>query len=102
MIHVLITMTWYLKTAFSQSKILFGGTVLDPSMGLGQGNGAAPLGSLAVCALMTNIYCNLGHGVTFIGAWARDTFTLSALLYIDNLTSFIWQSERLWVRNSCS
>jgi hypothetical protein len=42
MLYVLETMTWYLKTVFSQSKISFGGTALDPSMGLGRGNGAAP------------------------------------------------------------
>ncbi len=70
MLYVLKTMTWYLKTAFGQSKISSGGTALDPSMGLGQGNGAAPPGFLAVSTLMINVYCNLGHGVTFIGAWA--------------------------------
>jgi hypothetical protein len=58
--------------------------VFDPSMGLVQGNGAAPLGFLAVCTLMINVYRNLvGHGVTFIGAWARDPFTLSVVLYVD-------------------
>jgi hypothetical protein len=67
MLYVLKTMTWYLKTAFGQSKISFGGTALDPSMGLGQGNGAAPPGHLAVCTLMINVYRNLSHGVTFIG-----------------------------------
>jgi hypothetical protein len=36
MLYVLKTMTWYLKTAFGQSKIAFGGMALDPSMGLGQ------------------------------------------------------------------
>ncbi len=41
-LYVLKTMTWYLKTAFGQSKNLFGGLALDPSMGLGQGNGAPP------------------------------------------------------------
>ncbi len=30
MLYVLETMTWYLKTAFGQSKISFGGTALDP------------------------------------------------------------------------
>ncbi len=45
MLYVLETMTWYLKTAFSQSKISFGGTALDPSMSLGQGNSAAPRAS---------------------------------------------------------
>jgi hypothetical protein len=34
-LYMLKTMTWYLKTVFGQSKILFGGTALDPSMGLG-------------------------------------------------------------------
>jgi hypothetical protein len=42
MLYVLGPMTWYLKTAFSQSKISFDGMAFDPSMGLGQGNGAAP------------------------------------------------------------
>jgi hypothetical protein len=44
MLYVLKTMTWYLKTAFGQSEISFGETALDSSMGLGQGNGAAPPG----------------------------------------------------------
>jgi hypothetical protein len=70
MLYVLETMTWYLKTAFGQRKISFGGTALDPSMGLGKGNGVAPPGFLGVCTLMINVYRNLGHGVTFIGAWA--------------------------------
>ncbi len=102
MLNVLETMTWYLKTAFSQSKISFGGTALDPSMGLGQGNGAAPLGFLAVCTLMINVYRNLGHGVTFIRAWAQDAFTLAAVLFVMTLTSFTWQLECLLTRKFCS
>ncbi len=78
----------YLKTAFGQSKISFGDTALDPSMGLGQDNGAPPLGFQAVCTLMINVYCNLGQGVTFIGAWARDAFTLAAVLYVDDSDLF--------------
>jgi hypothetical protein len=88
MLYVLKTMTWYLKTAFSQSKISFGGMALDPSMGLGQGNGAAPPGFLAACTLMINIYCNPSHGVTFIRAWAQDAFTLAAVLYVDDSDLF--------------
>ncbi len=45
MLYVLKTMTWYLQIAFGQSKFSFGGTALDHSMGLGQGNGAAPWAS---------------------------------------------------------
>ncbi len=88
MLYMLKTMTWYLKTAFGQSKISFGGAALDPSMGLGQGNGAASLAFLSVCTLMINIYCNLGHRVTFIGAWAQYAFTLAAVLYVDDSDLF--------------
>ncbi len=70
MLYVLKTMTWYLKAAFGQSKISLGGTALDPSMGLGQGNGPPPSGFLAVCTLIVNIYRNLGHEVMLIGVWA--------------------------------
>ncbi len=88
MLYVLKTMTWYLKTAFGQSKISFGGTALDPYMGLGQGNGVAPPGFLAVCTLMINVYRNFGHEVTFIGAWAQDAFTLAAVLFVDDSDLF--------------
>ena len=88
MLYVLKTMTWYLKTAFGQSKISSGGTALDPSMGLGQGNGAPPPSFLAVCTLMINIYRNLGHRVTFIRAWAQDAFTLTAVLFVDDSDLF--------------
>ncbi len=88
MLYVLETMTLYLKTVFGQSKISFGGTALNPSMGLSQGNGAACPGFLAVCTLMINIYRNLGHEVTFIRAWVQDAFTLAAVLYIDDSHPF--------------
>jgi hypothetical protein len=88
MLYVLKTMTWYLETVFGQRKISLDGTALDPSMGLGQGKGAAPSSFLAVCTLIINVYRNLGHGVTFIGVWARDAFTLSVVLYVDNSNFF--------------
>ncbi len=37
---------------------------------------------------MLNVYHNFGHGVTFIGAWERDAFTLSAVLYMDDSNLF--------------
>jgi hypothetical protein len=49
---------------------------------------AAPPGFLAVCTLMINVCHNLGHGVTFIGAWAQDAFTPSAVLYMDDSDLF--------------
>jgi hypothetical protein len=84
MLYVLKTMHWFLKTAFGQSKISFGGMKWDPLMGLGQGNGAAPPGFLAVCTLMINVYRRLGHGIEFVGDWSRDAFMLAAVLYVDD------------------
>jgi hypothetical protein len=57
-------------------------------MGLGQGNGSPPLGFLAVCTLMINVYRNLGHRVTFIRAWAQYAFTLAAVLFVDDSNLF--------------
>jgi hypothetical protein len=37
---------------------------------------------------MINVYHNLGHGVTFIGAWRQDAFTLAAVLYVDDFALF--------------
>ncbi len=88
MLYVLKMMTWSLKKAFGQSDISFGSTVFEPSMGLGKGNGASPPGFLAVCTPMINVYCNLGHGVTFIGAGAWDAFTLSVVLCVDDSDLF--------------
>jgi hypothetical protein len=31
---------------------------------------------------MINVYSNLGHGVMIIGAWAKDAFTVSVVLYL--------------------
>jgi len=53
-------------------------------MGLGQGNGAAPPGFLAVSTLMINVYRRLGHGTEFVCAWSRDALMLAAVLYVDN------------------
>jgi hypothetical protein len=82
MLYVLETMQWFLKTAFGQSKMSFRG---GPSMSLGQENGMAPHGFLAVSTLMINVYCQLGHGTQFVGAWLRDVFMLAAVLYVDIL-----------------
>ena len=84
MLYILETMQWFLKTVFGQSETLFGGPRLDPSMGFGQGNGAAPPGFCAVSTLMINVYRRQGHGTEFVGAWSRVAFILAAVLYIDD------------------
>jgi hypothetical protein len=53
-----------------------------PFHGPGPGQWCGPSSFLAVCTLMIRVYHNLCHGVTFIGAWACDAFTLSVVLYV--------------------
>jgi hypothetical protein len=84
MLYVLETMTWYLKTVFGQSKICFGGTALDPSMGLGQGNGALPPGFLAVCTLMMNVYYFLFRSVSN-----------NSKLSVTNITVYVISTQEL-------
>jgi hypothetical protein len=84
MLSVLQTMKWYLKTAFGQSLTFFGGSQDDPSMGFGQGNGAAPPGFLAVSALLIKAYRRQGHGAWFTPGLARDAFILAAVIYVND------------------
>ena len=84
MLYILETMQWFLKTAFGQSETSFEGTRWDLSMGLGQGNGAAPSGFLAVSTLMINVYRRQGNGMEFVSAGSTDAFMLAVVLYIDD------------------
>ena len=77
-------MKWYLKTAFGQSMTSFGGTPDDPSMGFGQGNGAAPPGFLAVSTLLVEVYWRQGHGARFTPGLAHNAFIIAAVIYVDD------------------
>ena len=49
MLSILQTMKFYLRTGFGQSTTSYGETKDDPTMGLAQGNGAAPPGPRVLC-----------------------------------------------------
>ena len=84
MLLVLQITSWHLRTSFGQSKNSYGDTKLDPSMGLGQGNGAAPPAFTAQNTLMINGYKSLGHGVDLHGAWTGLLFTLESVIFVDD------------------
>ncbi len=84
MLSVLQTMKRYLKTAFGHSATAFWGTLDDPLMGFGQGNGASPPGFLAVSTLLIEVYQCQGHGAQFIPGLARDAFTIAAVIYVND------------------
>jgi hypothetical protein len=81
-LSVMQTMTFYLRTGYGVSQQGYGGTVDDPSMGLGQGNGMAPSGFQSVSTLMINTYRRLGHASEFCGAWSGLLFCLAAIIEI--------------------
>ena len=84
MLSVLQTMKWYLKTVFGQSATAFCGTLDDPLMGFGQGNGASLPGFLAVSTLLIKVYQRQGHGAQFTPSLAQDAFTIPAVIYVDD------------------
>ena len=84
MLLVLQITRWHLRTSFGQSKSSYGGTRSDPSMGLGQGNGAGPPAFTSQNTLMINGYKSLGHGVDLYSAWTGVLFTLEAMIFVDD------------------
>jgi hypothetical protein len=93
-LSVMQTMTFYLRTGYGVSQQGYGGTVDDPSMGLGQGNGMAPSGFQSVSTLMVNSYRRLGHASEFSGAWSGIMFCLAAILYVDDTDLLIVAKNR--------
>jgi hypothetical protein len=66
-------MTFYLRTGYGVSQQGYGGSPYDPTFGIGQGNGMAPSGFLAVSTLMIETY-----------AWSGVQFILAAIIYVDD------------------
>jgi hypothetical protein len=81
---VLQTMMFYLRTGYGVSQQGYGGSPDDPTFGLGQGNGMAPSGFLAVSTLMVETYKRLGHASSFCGAWSGILFAVAAIIYVDD------------------
>jgi hypothetical protein len=84
LLSVLQTMTFFLQTGYGMSQMGYGGTVFDPTFGLGQGNGMAPSGFSAVSSLMVGALEQLGHTSSFAGAWTGFLFCLAAIIYVDD------------------
>ena len=53
-------------------------------MGFGQGNGASPPGFLAVSTLLIEAYRRQGHRAKFTPGLARDAFTITANIYVND------------------
>lgn len=93
-LSVLQTMTFFLRTGYGVSQVGYGGSTLDPTFGLGQGNGMAPSGFSAVSSLMVGALERLGHASSFAGAWTGILFCLAAVIYVDDTDLLIRASSR--------
>ena len=93
-LSVLQTMQFYLRTGYGVSERGYGGTVDDPTFGLGQGNGMVPSGFQTVSTLMTRAYRRLGHAASFVGAWSGIVFALAAIIYVDDTDLLLLSSSR--------
>ena len=93
-LSVLQTMTFFLRTGYGVSKSGYGGTLDDPTFGLGQGNGMAPSGFTSVSSLMVESYKRLGHASSFVGAWTGVVFLLAAIVYVDDTDLLIVARHR--------
>jgi hypothetical protein len=78
------TMQFVLRTGFGESTKLYGGSLKNPTLGLGQGNAAAGPGFLAISSLIVNVYLREGHGARTITSMSFRHFILAAVLYVDN------------------
>jgi hypothetical protein len=85
-------MTFFLCTGYGVSQSRYGGTEVDPTFGLGQGNRMAPSGFSAVSSLMVGVFQQLGHASSFSGAWTGFLFWLVAIIYVDD-TDLLLQAK---------
>jgi hypothetical protein len=84
MLTTLQTMQLFLRTGFGKSSDSYGGTSEDPTMGFGQGNGAAPPAFTVLSSLVVKAYRRLGHGANLSSAMLRRVFVLAAVMYVDD------------------
>jgi len=78
------TMQFCLRTGFGESKEMYGGSTDSPTMGLGQGNGAAPPAWSVLSTLIVNAYKRLGHGAKLTSSYMARLFLLAAVMYVDD------------------
>ena len=83
-------MHYCLRTGFSESKEMYGGTKSDPFQGYGPGNCASPPGFSALSALLVNAYRRMGHGAKLTSAFTSRMFILAAVMYVDDTDLLHW------------
>ena len=84
MLLCLQPMKFCLRTGFGESEELYGGSLLDRTMGLGQGNTAGPSGFSCLASLAVNAYRRQGHGGKLTSTYMARVFILAAVMFVND------------------
>ena len=88
MLLTLQMMNFWLKTAFGEDEVSFGGVLGDPCMELSQGVGSAPLSYLAVLPVAITAYKRKNYHPVLCSAITGCLLSLAAALFIDDTDQF--------------
>jgi hypothetical protein len=84
------TTRFFLRTGFSKSKTLYGGTHEEQLAGYGQGNAAAGQGFTAMSLLVVNAYLHDGFGARIYSSYYKLLLLLAATMYINDTDLIHW------------
>ena len=82
---VLQEMKFWLRSAFGDSETPFSGSALDPTMGEGQGSGAAPPTWTTISTVMIRILKKYGFHSPIRGSWSDAALHILTILFVDDI-----------------
>ena len=88
-LEVLQTINFWLRSAFGECSTPFGGSLEDPTMGLGQGSGWAPAGWTALSTAIICAYKLKKMYTTITAVWFNVIVTLAAMMFVDDMNQFL-------------
>lgn len=88
-LEVLQTMNFWLTSAFGECATPFGGSLDDPTMGLGQGSGWAPAAWTALSTAIIAAYKVKEMYTTISAVWFNVIVTLAAMMFVDDMNQFL-------------
>ena len=102
MLLTLQTMNFWLRTAYGDDDIPFGGTADDPFYGISQGSGGAPPSYTAVSTVTVKAYKTKGFHTPLRGSITGCLLILAAVLFMDYTDLFLQaddgQTEEEFIR----
>ncbi len=84
MLKTIQGMKFFMQTAYGDSKTFAKSTIKIKMQGLGQGNGASPMGWGVISITILQVHGAKGHGAHFIAPMSQVQSSLSAILYVNN------------------